>query len=50
MLPLSYSVRNVALRPLRSLLSVAVIALVVVACSLLPRSHLEPAPQLRLER
>jgi ABC-type lipoprotein release transport system permease subunit len=34
MLPLSYSVRNVALRPLRSLLSVAVIALVVVACSL----------------
>jgi len=34
MLPLSYSLKNLALRPLRSLLSVAVIALVVVACSL----------------
>jgi len=33
-LPLSYSVRNVTARPLRSLMSSSVIALVVVACSL----------------
>ncbi len=34
MLPLSYPLRNVFARPLRSVMSVAVIALVVVACSL----------------
>ena len=33
-LPLSYSIRNVAARPMRTLMSVGVIALVVVACSL----------------
>lgn len=33
-LPLSYPLRNVAARPARSLLTIAVIALVVVACSL----------------
>jgi ABC-type lipoprotein release transport system permease subunit len=34
-LPLSYSMRNVSARPVRSLLTAAVIALVVVACALL---------------
>jgi putative ABC transport system permease protein len=34
-LPLAYSLRNVAARPARSLMTAAVIALVVVACSLL---------------
>ncbi len=34
MLPLSYSLGNVAARPSRSLMTVAVVALVVVACSL----------------
>ncbi|HZR82729.1 MAG TPA: ABC transporter permease [Candidatus Binatia bacterium] len=34
-LPLSYSVRNVRARPARSLMTASVIALVVVACSLL---------------
>lgn len=34
MLPLSYSVRNVLARPLRSLMTAGVVALVVVACSL----------------
>lgn len=34
-LPLAYSVRNVAARPVRSLMTAAVIALVVVACTLL---------------
>ena len=34
-LPLSYSVRNLAARPTRSLMTASVIALVVVACSLL---------------
>jgi putative ABC transport system permease protein len=34
LLPLSYSVRNVAARPVRSLMSASVIALVVVACTL----------------
>ena len=33
-LPFSYSFRNVAARPVRSLLTASVIALVVVACSL----------------
>ena len=35
MLPLSYSVRNVAARPARSLMTASVVALVVVACTLL---------------
>ncbi len=35
MLPLSYSVRNVVARPTRSLMTTLVIALVVVACTLL---------------
>ena len=35
MLPLSYSVRNVAARPTRSLMTALVVALVVVACTLL---------------
>jgi len=34
LLPLSYSVRNVQARPLRTLMSASIIALVVVACSL----------------
>jgi ABC-type lipoprotein release transport system permease subunit len=34
MLPLSYSFKNVAARPMRSVMSASVIALVVIACSL----------------
>src|SRR5215470_16661573 len=34
-LPLSYSVRNLALRPTRTIMTCGVIALVVAACSLL---------------